>query len=137
MRWRAVEIWRAAQTLADKLEIKANSGEWIPASAMTEAYIGLGKKDRAFFWFNRCVAEHSCSLLEANAEPIYSGLSGDRRFEKIAGPLYGHENELAADRCSQVRPRPCAQGKGEPSDRPRNPVHARRVGQRTSGLLVR
>ena len=85
----------AAQTLADKLEIKANSGEWIPASAMTEAYIGLGKKDRAFFWFNRCVAEHSCSLLEANAEPIYSGLSGDRRFEKIAGPLYGHENELA------------------------------------------
>ena len=84
-----------AQVLADRLEIKANSGEWIPASAMTEAYIGLGKKDRAFFWFNRCVAEHSCSLLEANAEPIYSGLSGDRRFEKIAGPLYGHQNELA------------------------------------------
>jgi TolB-like protein/DNA-binding winged helix-turn-helix (wHTH) protein/Flp pilus assembly protein TadD len=86
---------KAAQALADSLEVKADSGEWIPASAMTEAYIGLGKKDRAFFWFNRCVAEHSCTLLEANAEPIYSGLSGDRRFEKIAGPLYGHQNELA------------------------------------------
>ena len=84
-----------AQSLADVLEAKADSGEWIPASAMTEAYIGLGKKDRAFFWFNGCVAEHSCTLLEANAEPIYSGLSGDRRFEKIAGPLYGHQNELA------------------------------------------
>jgi DNA-binding winged helix-turn-helix (wHTH) protein/TolB-like protein/Flp pilus assembly protein TadD len=84
-----------AQALADSLEVKADSGAWIPASAMTEAYIGLGKKDRAFFWFNRCVAEHSCTLLEANAEPIYSGLSGDRRFEKIAGPLYGRQNELA------------------------------------------
>ncbi len=85
----------AAQALADRLEIKANSGEWIPPSAMTEAYIGLGNKDRAFFWFNRCVAEHSCSLLEANAEPIYSGLSGDRRFQKISGPLYRHQHELA------------------------------------------
>ena len=85
----------AAQALADRLEVKARSGEWIPASAMTEAYIGLNKKDRAFFWFGRCVAEHLCTLLEANAEPIYGGLSGDRRFEKIAGPLYRHQSELA------------------------------------------
>jgi hypothetical protein len=38
-----------ARRLVDKLEAKAQSGVWIPASTMTEAYIGLGDTNRAFF----------------------------------------------------------------------------------------
>lgn len=86
-----------ARKLVDELEAKARSGVWIPASTMTEAYIGLGDTNRAFFWFNRCVTERSCTLLEANTEPFYSGLSGDSRFRKITAPLFGdHSANLQA-----------------------------------------
>ena len=57
---------------------------------MTEAYIGLGNTDRAFVWLQRCVAEHSCTLLEVNNEPFYSELSSDPRFAAITAPLQGH-----------------------------------------------
>jgi tetratricopeptide (TPR) repeat protein len=79
-----------AQRLVHELEKKANSGVWVPASTMTEAYIGLGNTDRAFLWLRRCVAEHSCTLLEVNNEPFYRGLGSDPRFAQITGSLYGH-----------------------------------------------
>jgi len=79
-----------AQALVDELEATSASGAWVPASHMTEAYIGLGNTDRAFVWLQRCVAEHSCTLLEVNNEPFYSELSSDPRFAAITAPLQGH-----------------------------------------------
>ena len=81
-----------ARRLVAEMESKVHSGVWIPASTMTEAYIGLGDKDRAFSWLRRCVAEHSCTLLEVNNEPFYSGLSHDPRFAQITAPLNPHPN---------------------------------------------
>jgi tryptophanyl-tRNA synthetase len=62
----------------------------MPASDMTAAYIGLGDKDRAFLWLQRCVAEHSCTLLEVNNEPFHGELSSDPRFAQITAPLQAH-----------------------------------------------
>lgn len=77
-----------AESMVSDLERRIAAGTWMPGASMAGVYIALGDKDKAFYWLQRGVDDRSLTLLEANTEPIYGGLSSDPRFDAIVSQLH-------------------------------------------------
>jgi tetratricopeptide (TPR) repeat protein len=52
-------------------------------------YAGLGDKDRAFQWLERCYAERSRSLIYLKVAPLLDSLRGDPRFSDLLPRRFG------------------------------------------------
>jgi TolB-like protein/Tfp pilus assembly protein PilF len=64
---------------------KASQINYVPPSALVEAYIGLGDFDRAFLWLERAYAERSNSLRILKIDPVLDPVRGDPRFADLLG----------------------------------------------------
>jgi len=47
------------------------------------AYVGMGDKDDAFFWFEKAFAAHSNVITALKVNPGFDPLRGDRRFQEL------------------------------------------------------
>ncbi len=65
-----------------KLE-QLNQQQKLDSALFIRAYIGLGDKDRAFFWLEKAYAQHSNTLITLKVDPLYDPLRGDPRFPAL------------------------------------------------------
>jgi TolB-like protein/Tfp pilus assembly protein PilF/tRNA A-37 threonylcarbamoyl transferase component Bud32 len=73
-----------AKRILDELT-KASQMNYVPPSALVEAYIGLGDFDRAFLWLERAYAERSNSLRILKIDPVLDPVRGDPRLADLLG----------------------------------------------------
>ncbi len=77
-RGKAIEI-------LDRLQARANRGEYAPSLNISHIYIALGDKDQAFVWLNKAFDEREGRLANIRSEPNYNydSLRGDPRFAEL------------------------------------------------------
>jgi serine/threonine-protein kinase len=72
-----------ARQLATRLRSQWDHGIWVPAYGLALMYFSLGDEDEGFRFLHLALKQHSCALLEINAEPLLRALRGNARFEAI------------------------------------------------------
>lgn len=68
--------------LADLEEQQAERGNISPTN-FARIYVQLGKKDKAFFWFEKVFDAHDPIILQFKIEPAYDILRGDPRYAEL------------------------------------------------------
>jgi TolB-like protein len=69
----------AAALLSELLD--RNRREYVPAMALSIAYMGIGDIDKAFEWLDKCFAERDSRLFWLAVVPLFQPLRADARFE--------------------------------------------------------
>jgi serine/threonine-protein kinase len=77
-----------ARQIATRLRRKWDHGVWIPAFNLAVMYFSLGDKDDGYRFLRMALAQHSCTLLEINTEPVFLALKGEPRFEAIRSEFH-------------------------------------------------
>jgi hypothetical protein len=68
-----------ARRILDRLMV-LRSHENISAGSFAYLYAALGDKDKAFYWLNESITEHSVTALEFNKDHSLDPLRSDSRF---------------------------------------------------------
>jgi len=71
-----------AQAILDEL-LRRSQQEYVTPVAFGLLYIGLGEKDRAFEWLERCHAERRGWLAYLKVSPVFDSLRGEPRFAAL------------------------------------------------------
>ena len=72
---------KAEQTLRD-LELQAKERYVTPAARMV-VYLGLGDKEKALEWLERCVEDRDLQCWFLNVDPLYDSLREEPRFQAV------------------------------------------------------
>ena len=72
------EALRALETLKGFYRPEISDPE-----TLVRAYLGLGDKDQAFSWLEKCYARHSTLLTMLKVDPLFDPLRGDARFDNL------------------------------------------------------
>lgn len=72
----------ALKTIDQMKEISRQ--RYVSAFAFAEIYAGLGDKDEAFQWLEKCYQDRSDDLVFFRIDPILDNLRSDPRFEQFA-----------------------------------------------------
>ena len=73
---------RVAESIVGSL-IKSSKTEFVPATHIAMAYVGLDDRDEAFRWFERGFAERAQALTFLKVEPIFDPVRSDPRFDDL------------------------------------------------------
>jgi Flp pilus assembly protein TadD len=68
-----------ALRILDELHRRRSKG-YVPPAAFLNAYLGLGDKEQAFVWMERCAEERSNIMQFLKVHPFFDPLHGDPRF---------------------------------------------------------
>jgi Flp pilus assembly protein TadD len=71
-----------ALRVLDELQRRQKKG-YVPPAAFLNAYLGLGDKEQAFVWMERCAEEHSNILQFLKVHPFFDSIRGDPRFAEF------------------------------------------------------
>jgi adenylate cyclase len=77
---------KAEEILGELQELEKN--KYVNPSAFAAIYLGLGEKEKALDWLDKCYEnqESACWLLKV--DPIYDSLRGDARFEALLTKIF-------------------------------------------------
>jgi TolB-like protein/DNA-binding winged helix-turn-helix (wHTH) protein/tetratricopeptide (TPR) repeat protein len=62
---------------------------YVSAARWAEVYAGLGDKEKAFYWLEKAIEEHSPSMFHLKVSPEFDILRSDPRFERLLKRIYG------------------------------------------------
>jgi hypothetical protein len=80
-----VHAYTAAGRRADALRIlheldRRRASGYVPPAAFLNAYLGLGDKEQAFIWLDRCAEEHSNMMQFLKSHPFFDLIRNDPRY---------------------------------------------------------
>ena len=65
-----------------------NERRYVTPAALVFVYIGLGDKDQAFLWMEKCSEERSNFMVFMKLIPLFDSLRSDPRFEEMLRKVY-------------------------------------------------
>lgn len=71
-----------ARAVVDEM-VRASSERYVSASAIALVFDGLGDREKAFAWLERAFQEHDPRLIFLKADPKWSNLRSDARFQQM------------------------------------------------------
>ncbi len=71
-----------AYDLLNELQ-RLSEREYVPAMALSIAYMGLGDMDKSFDWLDKCFVERDSRLFWLSVVPLFQPLRSDPRFELL------------------------------------------------------
>jgi tetratricopeptide (TPR) repeat protein len=71
-----------ARKILDELTA-LSSRRYVSPKSMADVYEGLGDRDKAFEWFERCYQEHANAMVWLNVASEYEALRSDPRFQNL------------------------------------------------------
>jgi TolB-like protein/DNA-binding winged helix-turn-helix (wHTH) protein/Tfp pilus assembly protein PilF len=74
---------RSAAEGALQTALRMNRPGQTDPAALVVAYIGLDRKDQAFWWLEKAYAQHSNAMTALKVDPIYDPLRDDARFQQL------------------------------------------------------
>jgi TolB-like protein/class 3 adenylate cyclase/Flp pilus assembly protein TadD len=72
-----------AQKINDELQ-ELSKQRYFPPYFIALIYVGLGDKNQAFTWLEKCFAERSSGLVFLKTEPMFDPIRSDPRFQDLA-----------------------------------------------------
>jgi len=79
-----VIAWRFSEALRVLNELKRRQKTgYVPPAAFVDAYLALGERDEAFFWFERAYQEQAGFLQWLKVQPFYDPVRDDPRFKDL------------------------------------------------------
>jgi TolB-like protein/tetratricopeptide (TPR) repeat protein len=80
-----VHAYAGAGRRADALRVlhelnRRRESGYVPPAAFLNAYLGLGDKEQAFTWLERCAGEHSNMIQFLRSHPFFDPIRNDPRF---------------------------------------------------------
>jgi hypothetical protein len=75
-------VRKSARAKLDRLNAKAERGEYVPAIQYARAYLRLGREGDALRWLEKAGEERNAYSLLINRDPFYDSLRADSSHRK-------------------------------------------------------
>jgi len=77
-----------AEAMLRRLEVRRDSGGYVPAYEIAKVHEALGRPDRAFEWLEHARDQHSHSMVFLRVDPQLARLRADPRFARLVRQVF-------------------------------------------------